>query len=36
LVLRAQILDDLLLLPVDPTGQDENEKLPGLKDEVHG
>jgi hypothetical protein len=25
-----------LLLPVDPTGQDEKEQLPGLQNEVHG
>jgi hypothetical protein len=36
LVLGAQVLNDLLLLPVDPTGQDEKEQLPGLQDEVHG
>jgi hypothetical protein len=36
LVLRAQILDDLLLLTINPAGENEQQKLPGLKDEVHG
>jgi len=30
LVLGAQVLNNLLLLPVDPSGQDEKEKLPGM------
>jgi len=28
-------LDDLLLLSVDPAGEDEEEELPGLEDEIH-
>ena len=35
LVLGAQVVDDLLLLPIDPSGEDDEEKLPGLQDEVH-
>ena len=30
LILGAQILDDLLLLPIDPAGEDDQEKLPRL------
>jgi hypothetical protein len=33
LVLDAQLLDDLLLLPVDEAGQDGEEEAPGLEDE---
>ena len=29
-------LDDLLLLAVDPGGQDDEQDLPGLQDEAHG
>lgn len=35
LALCTQILDDLLLMLVDPTGKHDHEKLSGLKDEVH-
>jgi hypothetical protein len=35
LILGAQVLDDLLLLPIDPTGKGEQEKLPGLQSEFH-
>jgi hypothetical protein len=28
-------LNDLLLLSVDPAGEDEEEQLPGLEDELH-
>ncbi len=35
LVFGAEVLDDLLLLAVDPAGKDEEEQLPGLEDEVH-
>jgi hypothetical protein len=35
LVIVQQDLE-LLLLAVDPAGQDEMEQLPGLQDEVHG
>ncbi len=36
LVLSQQILDRVLLVSVDPTGQDEKQELPGLEHEVHG
>ena len=36
LVLGAQVVDDLLLLPVDHAGEDGEEEIPGLEDEVHG
>jgi hypothetical protein len=36
LVLGAEVLDDLLLLPVDQAGEDGQEKLSRLQDEVHG
>jgi hypothetical protein len=36
LVFGAKILDDLLLLAIDPTGKEEKQKVPGLEDEVHG
>jgi len=36
LVLGAEVLDDLLLLPVDQAGQDREEEVPGLEDESHG
>jgi hypothetical protein len=36
LVLGAEVVDDLLLLPVDQAGQDGPEKVPGLEDKVHG
>ncbi len=29
-------LDDLLLLAMDPTRENHEEKLPGLQDETHG
>ena len=35
LVLGAEILDDLLLLPVDQAGRDGEEKLPWLENECH-
>ncbi len=28
-------LNDFLLVPVNPSGQDDDEQLPGLKDDVH-
>jgi hypothetical protein len=31
-----EIFDDFLLLAVDPAGQDGEQELPGLEDEVHG
>ena len=36
LVFRAQVVDDLLLLAIDPACQDEEKKLPRLQDEVQG
>jgi len=36
LVLCAEVLDRLLLLPVDPTCQDREQQLLGLQDESHG
>jgi len=36
LVLGAQVLDGLLLLPVDQAGEDGEEEVPGLQDEYHG
>ena len=36
LVLGAEVLDDFLLLAVAPAGQDGEQELPGLEDEVHG
>ncbi len=35
LILSQQILDRVLLVSVDPTGQDEKKELPGLEHEVH-
>jgi len=34
LVFRAQVLDHRLLLAVHPAGQDGEQKLPGLQDEL--
>jgi hypothetical protein len=33
--LGSQILDDFLLLAIDPAGKDYNEQLPRLKNEFH-
>ena len=30
LVLGSKVFDDVLLLPIDPTGEGDQEKLPGL------
>ena len=35
LVLRQQVADDLLLLPIDPAGENDEIELPRLKYEVH-
>ena len=35
LVLGSQILDHLLLLTIDPAGEDDEAELPRLKNEVH-
>ena len=35
LILSDEILNDLLLLAVGPTGKDNEDKLPGLEDEIH-
>ncbi|MCH7724978.1 MAG: hypothetical protein IH991_00655 [Planctomycetes bacterium] len=36
LVFGAEILDGLLLLTINPTGECEQQDLPRLKDVVHG
>jgi hypothetical protein len=36
LVHGAEVFDDILVLAIDPTGQDDEQELPGLEDEVHG
>ena len=36
LVLGAEVFDDFLLLAVAPAGQDGEQELPGLENEVHG
>jgi hypothetical protein len=36
LVLHTQIFDDLLLLPINPPGDDKEKELPRLEDDVHG
>jgi hypothetical protein len=36
LVLGPEVIIDLLLPLVDPTGEDEMEEMPRLKNEVHG
>ena len=36
LVLGPQVLDYLLLLPVDPACQNHDQQLPRLEDEAHG
>src|SRR5436190_21371522 len=35
LVLGPEVINDLLLLLVDPIGEDEMKQLPGLKNEIH-
>ena len=35
LVFGAQVVDDFLLLAVHPAGEDDQQKLPRLQDEVH-
>ena len=35
LILREQVVDDLLLLAVDPASQDDQVELPGLKNKIH-
>ena len=35
-VLGSQVLDHLLLLLVDPAGQNDEQELPRLEDEAHG
>jgi hypothetical protein len=35
-VLGAEVFDDFLLLAVDPAGQDGEQELLGLENEVHG
>ena len=36
LALAAEVLDDFMLLAVATTGQDGEQELPGLENEVHG
>ena len=36
LVLGAEVLDDVLLLAVAPTGQDGEQELPGPENDIHG
>ncbi len=36
LILSQKILDRVLLVSVDPTGQDQEQLLPGPEHEVHG
>ncbi len=36
LVLGAEAVNDLLLLPVDPARKDDEQQLPRLKDEIYG
>ena len=35
LVLGSEILDDLLLLPIDPIRQNDEQQLPRLQNEIH-
>jgi hypothetical protein len=35
LVLGAQALEDFLLMPVDPAGEDQEQQLPRLPDRLH-
>ena len=36
LIFRPQVLNHLLLLLIDPAGQDNKQELPGLENKVHG
>ncbi|MHC4406087.1 MAG: hypothetical protein ACYTG0_41145 [Planctomycetota bacterium] len=36
LILGPQVLDDFLLLTIDPTSENDEIQLPGLKNEIHG
>jgi hypothetical protein len=35
LILDSQVVDRFLLLPIDPTSENEKVQLPGLKNEIH-
>jgi hypothetical protein len=35
-VVGPQVLDDLLLLTIDPAGQNDKTQLPGFQDASHG
>jgi hypothetical protein len=35
LIFSSQVLDDVLLMAIDPTGQTDQEQVPGLWDEIH-
>jgi hypothetical protein len=34
-ILRHQVLDDVLLLAIDPAGEDQEQQLPGLQNGLH-
>ena len=34
-VLGAQVLEDFLLMPVDPAGEDQEQQLPRLQNRLH-
>jgi hypothetical protein len=36
LILGDQVFDDLLLLPVEPAGQNNQQQLPGMQNQAHG
>src|SRR5262249_52480292 len=36
LVFGVQVLDDLLLFTINPSGEDDDKELPRLENEVHG
>ena len=36
LILAEEVVDHLLLLLIDPAGDDDQEQLPGLQNKVHG
>jgi hypothetical protein len=35
LVLNPQVLDDLVLFTVNPSGEDQHQELPRLEEEIH-
>jgi hypothetical protein len=36
LILGTDVFEDILLLAIDPAGQNGEQELPGLENEVHG